>query len=339
MLNENDIEVVDRQPGVVVGEVRGKHKLLRHLKQDELVVLADGLDSLLTFVQDKMPHAKQSKSSERTRDPWDDSDFNAFDTYQEALDTFKHHPEKVVTFDASELRIKDESESGSVVDYDVVGDYIDMGRFMEGVPESWGSMHNGNARNRRVNIMVDVSQWWGISHSDVTHRGERILRLVDALEAGGVRTELTAIESSGCTHTEVILKRHDEPLTISDLAVVTHPEYLRRILFRVIEHSKTFYSGYGHASDLEDSINRNPHMLHSGNNDEINIFIAGNMQGISSIDSNFDKMERLIVWEMNKPVPEVDAIKLDRRGIYFNANGTRSEEEIRKEGQEAINND
>lgn len=337
MLNEDDIEVVDRQSGVTVGEIKGEHKLLRHLNDSELILLCDGLDNLLTFVQDKMPNAKRDKASEKTKDPWDSGNFNAFDTYQEALDTFKNHPEKVSKFDAGELRIKDDSESGSRVDYDVVGDYIDMGRFMEGVPETWGSMHNGNARNRRVNIMVDVSQWWGVSHQDVTHRGERILRLVDALEAGGVRTELTAIESSQCTHVEVILKRHDEPLTISDLAVVTHPEYLRRILFRVIEHSKTFYSGYGHASDLEDSINANPQMLHSGNNDEINIYIAGNMQGRSSIDSHFDKLERIIVWEMNKPVPEVDAIKLDKHGIYFNANGTRSEAEIKREGQEAIN--
>jgi hypothetical protein len=245
MLNESDIKVVDRQPGVVVGEFQKNHKLLTYLRQNEMIVLADGLDNMLTFVAESMPNAKQGRSSERNRDPWEDSSFNAFDTYNEALTTFRQHPEKVVVFDPGELRIKDDSESGSNVDYDVVGDYIDMGRYMEGVPESWGSMHNGNARNRRVNIIVDVSQVWNIKHEDVTHRGERILRLIDALEAGGVRSELTAIESSECVHSEVKLKRHDEPLTISDLAVVTHPEYLRRILFRVIEHSKTFQDGFG----------------------------------------------------------------------------------------------
>jgi hypothetical protein len=79
-------------------------------------------------------------------------------------------------------------------------------------------------------------------------------------------------------------------------------------------------------------------MLHSGNNDEINIFIAGNMRGKERIDQDFDKLERLLVWEMSKPVPEVDAIKLDKRGLYFNPNGTRTELEIRQEGMEAINN-
>ena len=236
MLDEDKVEVTLRQAGIVMGENKGTHKDLTHLKSNELVIYADGLDKFLNFILDKMPTAKNEKCSEN-----DGGDsFNAFDSYDEALNIFTHKPESVVKFNPAELRIKDESESGSTVDYDVTGDYIDMGRYMEGVPESWGSMHNGNARNRRVNLMVDVSQWWGIDHRDITHRGERILRLVDALEAGGVRTEITAIKSSACTHVEIILKHHEEPLTITDLAVVNHPEFLRRVLFRVIEYSKNF---------------------------------------------------------------------------------------------------
>lgn len=335
MLNESDFKVTDRQSGVTVGEIEKQPKFFPHLRQYELVVLADGLDNLLNYVQKEMPTAKRGMSSEKDRE----GDFNAFDSYQKALDTFRNHPDKVVVFDPAELRIKDDSESGSRVDFDVVGDYIDMGRYMEGVPETWGSMHNGNARNRRVNILISVSQVWSIRHQDITHRGERILRLIDALEAGGVRSELTGIESSQCTHTEVLLKRHDEPLTITDLAVVSHPEYLRRILFRVIEYSETYTDGYGRADCLEDAVRYHPEMLHSGNNDEINIFIGGNMKGISRIDDSFDKLERLLVWELSKPVPEVDAIRLDSSGIYFNPNGQRSSEEIQREGEEAIRGD
>ena len=87
---------------------------------------------------------------------------------------------------------------------------------------------------------------------------------------------------------------------------------------------------------MGDAVARHPEMLHSGNNDEINIFIGSNMDG-GKIDHNFDKLEKLLVWEMSKPVPEVDSIKLDESGIYFNPNGLRASEEIRREGLEAIN--
>lgn len=334
MLNEHEIRVDELHPGVVVGEVGSKHPKLNYLHPETLTILADGLDNFLNFVKTEMPKAKMGGSSSRTGR----GDFNAFDTYKEAMETFLTRPESVIEFDPSEMRIKDESESGSVVNYDVVGDYIDMGRYMEGIPEAWGSMRMGNARNRRVNIMVNTSQAHYVNHKDILRRGERVLRLVDALEAGGVRTELTVMESAKTNHVEVLLKRHDEPLTISDLAVASHPEFLRRIIFRVIEHSKTFDFGYGSSIELSKAVDANPSVLQSDLNDEMNIYIGNNLEG-SEIDDKFDKLEKLLIWEMSKPVPEVDGIKLTDRDISFNPNGARASADIKREGLEVINNE
>lgn len=332
MLIDGIVHKTDSFPGVELWEVTKHSETFGYLRLEELVIKADGLDNLLNFVNKEMPTAKHDGSS----DSHGSSEFNAFGSFREAMDTFRNHPERVVDFNPAELRIKDESESGSNVDFDVVGDYIDMGRFMEGVPETWGSMHNGNARNRRVSILLDVGNVGHVSHSDITHRGERILRLIDALEAGGVRTEVIAIRSSYTTHMETIIKRHDEPLTISDLAVVSHPEFHRRIQFRMIEYSKSYSSGYGNSLNLTGAIDEHPEVLHTGNNDEMNLFIGGSMRGRTSIDDKFDKLERLLVWEMSKPVPEVDAIKVDSYGIDFNPNGVRSADDIKRECMEAI---
>lgn len=331
MIDSHEIKVMAQGTGYTVGEMPSQHKDLTYLKQGALVCLFDGLDNMLEYVGMLKP--VKGQESEATGDP----DFHTFPTYQETLEVFRQRPESVSKFDPSELRIKDESESGQTVEYDVVGDYIDMGRHMEGIPESWGSMHNGNARNRRVNIIVALSQIWSVDHEDINKRGERILRLVDALEAGGVRTRLTGIESTQCGHTEVTIKRHEEVLTITDLAVLSHSEFLRRILFRVKENSETFHWGYGHARKFAEAVNNKPEILHADNNDEMNILIGSDMNGKSFIDEQFDKLEKLLVWEMSKPVPEVDAVKVDDRGIYFEPNGYRSEEEIRREGLEAIN--
>lgn len=328
MITPDEIKVIDTGSKYTVGELPQTHKTLRYLKSGALVCLFDGLDTMLNYVDKKMPEAKRDESSID-----EGRSFHFFDTYDEAMKVYRHTPEKVVKFDPGELVIKDKNEAGSQIEYDVTGDFIDMGRHMEGLPDAFGSMHNGNARNRRVNVILNLSNYADMSTKDINHRGERILRLVDALEAGGVRVMLTAVESSECTHTEVILKRHEEPLTISDLAVVAHSDFLRRVIFRVCEYSETFQSGYGSAIVLDRSVT--PEVIeHDTNNDELNIYIAGNMD--YGIDKKFDKLERLLVWEMSKVVPELSSIRLDNSEILFNPNGARDEQTIREEGNDAI---
>lgn len=328
MITPDEFKVIDSGTNYTVGEISKQHKVLRYLKPGTLVCLFDGLDTMLNYVDKKMPTAKRDMSSDN-----EGRSFHYFDTYKKAMDTYRNTPEKVVKFDPGELVIKDKNEAGSQIEHDVTGDFIDMGRHMEGLPDAFGSMHNGNARNRRVNITLNISQYADMSTRDINHRGERVLRLVDALEAGGVRVMLSAVESSACTHTEVILKRHEEPLTISDLAVVAHSDFLRRIIFRVVEHSETFSSGYGSAIVLDRTVT--PEVIeHDTNNDELNIYIAGNMD--YGIDDKFDKLERLLVWEMSKPVPELSSIRLDNRQVLFNPNGARDEQTIREEGNEAL---
>lgn len=330
MVPQDKITNVTQGEGFTVGEMASSHPHLRYLRANAIVTLFDGVDNALDYLTKHMPDAKRSRSSSDEGD----GDFNAFDSYEQAMTTFRSKPESVVKFDVAELRIKDDHEAGSRVDYDVTGDYIDMGRYMEGIPESVGTMHNGNARNRRMNVTININQWYGISHSVITKRGERILRLIDGLEGSGVRCQLTAIESSQCNHTEVVIKHHSEPLTITDLAVVTHPEFLRRCVFRIIEHSKTYESGYGSSRSFGEAVS--PEMLTVESNDEIHLFIDSNMTEARDVDARFDELERLLQWELNKTVPEVESIKVDNRGVYFKPNGMRAEKEIISEGRAAI---
>ena len=328
MLSDNDYKVITKTTGVVIGEMVKRHDKLRYLKSGAIIVLADGLDNLLEMVERKMPRGIHGQSSERSGR----GDFNTFDTYKEALEVFRYKPETVSDFDPAELRIRDVSESGAEVDYDVTGDYIDMGRFLEGIPETWGTMHGGQARNRRVRVMVNLNQMAGMQWQEIKHRAERVLRMVDALEQGGVRCELVAISSTECDHVEVILKRHHETLDIQDLAVALHPEFLRRVLFRIKEQSKTWDWGYGSAIDFSHKVK--PDMLDSDTNDELQIFVDGNIRG--NCDDVFDQAEKLLQWEMSKPVPEVSSIKINDHSVSFNANGARGSEEIKREGREVI---
>lgn len=330
MIDEDKLTVVDKGNNYTINELKAQHNQFTYLRSQALVCKFDGVDNALDFISENLKQPKREGSSADIGS----GGFHTFETYEEALEIFRHKPESVVKYDPSELRIKDESESGSRVDYDVVGDYIDMGRYMEGVPESWGSMHSGHARNRRVNIIINLNQVHYIGEEDINHRSERILRLVDALEGGGVRTMMTCIDSNDCGHTEIILKRHEEPLTIADLAVVTHSEFKRRLIFRINEYSKTWSYGYGKAFVFGEAVR--PENIRSDNNEEMTIYIDGSMSDREDIDERFDQLERLLIWEMSKPVPEVDAIKADRYGIYFSSNGYRPDSEVQREGKEAI---
>lgn len=331
MIKQDELVNVKTGTGFIVGEMGERHPYLKYLRHGAIVTLFDGIDNMLNYITEYMPDAKRSKSSSsKGRDH-----FHTFATYEMAMDIFRNKPETITNFDPAEIRVKDLGEVGNEVEYDMTGDFIDMGRYVEGVPEVMGNMQNGNARNRRANVVISLNFMARIDKDVIKHRAERVLRLVDALETGGVRTMLTAIESSECNHTEVILKRHDEPLSIGDLAVATHPDFLRRILFRIIEQSKTFDDGYGDALDFGNSLT--PEVIEGGNITELDILIDGNIRSIESVDKVFDQVERLVAWEMSKPVTEVTSIKVDGDGVWFNPSGSRSDAEIRREGMEVIN--
>lgn len=317
--------------GYVIGEITKPPEGLGYLRRGELCSFFEGVDAALDYIE-KLKPVKGKTSVEY------DYGFNYFQSFEQAIKVFRNNPEEVTKFDPAELRIKDESESGQQVDYDVVGDYIDMGRHMEGIPESWGSMHNGNARNRRVNLTIHANYRGHTGAEVVQHRSERIIRLIDALEAGGVRVKITAMWSNDCAHTEILVKRHEEPLQLTDIAVVTNPDWLRRMQFRLVENSKTFRWGYGSSQIFTEEVK--PEMLEDEQlNDETGIFIGNNLHDEQTIDELFDKLEKLLQWEMSKPVPEVTSIKLGGDGIEFNPNGYRANEEIIREGQDVIGRD
>lgn len=334
MIQFDELKQIDKGHGFTISELDTtnlQHSQLKYLKRGAMVAMFDGVDVMLDFIEKNMSRPKQVGSSDEPKQ----SGFHQFSSFQEAMSTFRSKPESITSFNQTELDIRDVAEAGTDVDYDVTGDYIDMGRYMEGIPESVGTMRSGKSRNRRVNITIQLNQGAWVSSDDINHRSERTLRLVDGLEHGGVRTLVTAVDSSVCGHTEIVLKHHADTLTITDLAVVTNSDFKRRVIFRINEYSKTWDYGYGSPSSYRDAVK--PEMLHGELNDEVNVFITGGMEGTDNINKLFDQLERLLEWELSKPVPEVSAIKMDMEGVYFEANGSRDEEEIRREGKEILN--
>lgn len=302
MIDPTKLEYVKIEKGVLFGKAKEEDKLF---SKGTLVIVADGVKSLLDHVTTHYPTAQRTGNSDKRGD----GEFNSFPTYDKTIDVFKNNPSEIVKYDQAEIVPTQYEEGGNDVDYNVTGDFIDIGRFLEGVPESMGSMHNGKVRNRRVRILVETNQAWWMRESDIVKRSERVIRLVDALEAAKVRTELKAMGVNECGYVEVAIKKFDEPLTLEDVAVATHPDFARRVIFRINEWSDTWYGGYGSSVFLQQRLSA----LKSDLNDELTIFIEGNMD--DNISTLFDKLEKMVEEELSQPQPTTGLIKLSKNGV------------------------
>lgn len=303
ILDSNTLKDVDVTNSYVVGRAIERTNILR---EDERVMLFDGVRTALNYINDNLDKPKHNGSSEHSGGHAG----NTFRSYAEAMDIFLNRPSEVVKYDPTEMRPFEWAEQGNDLEYDVTGDFIDVGRVLEGVPEHFGSLHNGNPRSRRVRLVVGLAQTHYMTPREIDHRSERIVRLIDALENANIRTEFTAIDSNECSHTEITVKRFDEPLTIEDVAVVTHTEFFRRMLFRASEWSDTWRGGYGDTSVLR----RNVKTLESQLNDELSVYIDGDIL-MNNIDNHFNKLEKMLEEELSRDIPQMNLVWLNNSGI------------------------
>lgn len=287
IIDTKDLKDVDVTKNSVVGRaVRTTHILER----DQTVFMVEGVRAYVDKVAKDYPY------------PMNEGYSNFGGRFGECVDTFLNHADTLVHYDPTEIKPVDFMEQGLDLEYDVTGDFIDMGLHMEGVPESFGSLHNGNPRARRVRIYIDNGNAGGLSDGGVIRRSSRMIRLLDALEQANVRCELVTVESDARAHSECIVKRFSESLNLEDVAVATHPDFSRCLHFRIEEWSKTF-DGYGSSLHLHEHVNS----FASKFNDELTVFIYSN---IYDPDQAFGRLEEELVKELSEPVPSTSLMKV-----------------------------
>lgn len=104
---------------------------------------------------------------------------------------------------------------------------------------------------------VSLSYYWGTNKSQVLNRAIIITNVLKALENAGYSVDLNTFELSSCgdelSHIIVQIKKHGGRLDTQALyKSLCHVEFLRRILFRVLETmdvTNGWCSGYGSTCD------------------------------------------------------------------------------------------
>ena len=104
-----------------------------------------------------------------------------------------------------------------------------------------------------VRIHIALSYYWGTTKKQVLHRAIIITNVLKALERAGYSVDLNTFELSEeekeIVYIVVQIKRHGEKMNMSALyKTLCHVEFLRRILFRVMETldvTEDWVNGYG----------------------------------------------------------------------------------------------
>lgn len=289
LIDYNTLKDIERGDGYIFGKFCNKTKTsLKYLENKELCGKFEGVDIFLNALTDtSLAKGKYGNSSRKMGK----NGFNLFETYVEAMDTFKNNPSKVANFIEKDDKILGGDSAGMSIDYDVTGDFIDMGRYVEGIPETFGSMTNGNPRSKRVNILIPAMVSWGVDHELINKRSERVKRLVDWLEINQVRCAVTVMFTNDNWHCEIVVKKFDEVFNINDIAIATHSEFFRRCQFKFGESSPVLTDGYGTSicfwrnTNLEDIIKQEY-------NNELNVVIGSKLIYVEQIEKNMNELEK-----------------------------------------------
>lgn len=237
----------------------------------------------------KPQHSKESNSRGESG-----GEFHTFKSLEEALDVFHNNPEKIVQFNANDEKLVREDSIGKDVRFDITGDYLDIDRYLEGSPEVFGNAVMGNPKGIFCTINILTSYVWNTSATYILQKQRRVTRLVDWLETQGIRCQIVASLDCECLAASVIVKEFHDPFDVNHLAVVSHPDWLRRVLFLIKEQSKTWSYGYGSAISYDKKMIKYTPRPEDGVYVYVGGYIPHPSNNLDKLNAEFDALEEQI---------------------------------------------
>ena len=234
-----DLTAAKSGRGWTVGVLPDRHPTFQYLRTNVLCGFFADIGSVFTAINDLDYKPRKGESSNSG------GDFYSTRSLADAIDLFTKRAHTIRSFDADERMLTAEDNIGSSVYYDVQGDFLDVGRYLEGSPEVFGVMHAGNPASLYVTILFNINVVSSVGPEAINHKQQELLRLVDWLESRQVRCKIRAFASTECCHVDIVLKDYGDPVDLNSVAVVSHSDFLRRILFLYDEQSQTWEHGYG----------------------------------------------------------------------------------------------
>lgn len=203
----------------------------------------DNVSEYLAYLADNKPAAGvRDEHTDTSRPHWFGSpNYEAAERLVETgwADGAKKVADRRSQFDAFLTAAK--AAKASRWDWDVTGQFIDVGRYLTGEPEVFGAEYDDGESNsaRVVSIRLNSCVSCSVSPESIIARGVTTLVAVDLLESCGIRCEVIlsqATESSTHVDHNVVVKKPSEPVDVDRLAFwLAHPSAFRRFGFKAME--------------------------------------------------------------------------------------------------------
>ena len=126
--------------------------------------------------------------------------------------------------------------------WDVAGQFIDIGRYLTGEPECFGTTieETDAIKSPVIKLVVNLSASASVGADTLVARGVAVVAAVDILEAAGRRVEVVAA-TAHCSYStqleiRIPVKSAGQPLDIDRLAFcLAHPSCYRRLIWSISE--------------------------------------------------------------------------------------------------------
>jgi len=158
-----------------------------------------------------------------------------------------------------------------MIRFDVTGDQLDVGRFVNGEPEDFMYFEEVERKEtpKIIHIIMNISTSGSVSGNTMIVKGSAVVALVNALEKTGKRVIVDCADGTGPSGYSsrqskdllinvVRIKESDGPVNLANLAMMlAHPAALRRLIFCAQEHQPSAIrrkfgigSNYGRVREL-----------------------------------------------------------------------------------------
>ena len=249
--------------------------------------------NIRAFVDCVSQHKPKSGSSTYTHN----ENWYGTSSLDQAIDLFRNKRHELLPKGFQQKYIKNVNANGIDVEYNVTGDYLDMGRYMSGEPEVFGTNINGDLTGKVVSVYINASVSASYDAEDVMLGAEKFAEVINALYVSGARVSTTFMSAEETQWIEVKLNDFGDPLNPVDLVAVASPSFIRRLCFAV----NNYYNVSTHGS-IVDVLDGHRDILNKG--EDLVVYIVPNtipnFNRTGAVDKAISDIKEAIEWENTK---------------------------------------
>lgn len=288
MLLPRDWAELKKDGDVLAGWV--KRKLTDRDEDKRPAIVAPNIRAFVDYVSQHKP--KDGSSTYTGNEGW-----YGTRSLDRAIDLFRNKRHELLPKGFQQKYIKNVNANGVDVEYNVTGDYLDMGRYMSGEPEVFGTNINGDLTGKVVSVYINASVSASYDAEDVMLGAEKLAEVINALYVSGARVSTTFMSAEETQWIEVKLNDFGDPLDPVDLVAVASPSFIRRLCFAVNNYFDVSTCG-----SIVDVLNGHRDILNKGEDLVIYITPNGvpNFNRTGAVDKALSDIKEAIEWENTK---------------------------------------